>query len=453
MHKSLLRWITSSCTYPNPNNIWITHKRRLLMSPMKVPRFCRLIAALLIALSSNAQNPTANYDESKVGSYTLPDPLIFKNGAPVRSARDWKRRRLEIIELFQANVFGRSPKKKPVKFEVFDTDQAALGGKAIRRQVTIYFSPDKNGPKADLLIYIPKSAGKPVPLFLTMNFRGNQSVINDPGIRLPILWDPKTHERLRASEESRGQDKEFEVEKILARGYGFATICYQNIEPDFKGGVADGIRPLFFKPGQSEPARQDWGAIGAWAYGLSRAMDYLEKDNSVDAKRVAIMGHSRLGKTILWAGAMDTRFAMVISSCSGEGGASLYRRDYGETIANLVGAFPYWFSASFQGFNGHADRLPVDAHELIALIAPRPVYITGGEDDRWADPRGEFLACVGAGPVFRLLGAQDLGTDQMPPLDRPIMHTIGFHVRTGKHAVTSFDWDQFLTFADMHLRQ
>ena len=214
----------------------------------------------------------------------------------------------------------------------------------------------------------------------------------------------------------------------------------------------DGIRPLFFKPGQTEPARDDWGAIGAWSYGLSRAMDYLEKDKDVDSKRVAIMGHSRLGKTVLWAGAIDTRFAMVISSCSGEGGASLYRRNYGETITNLVGAFPYWFSISFQEFADHADRLPVDAHELIALIAPRPVYITGGEDDRWADPKGEFLAGVAAGPVFRLLGAQDLGTDEMPALNRPIMHTIGFHVRTGKHAVTSFDWDQFLTFADMHLR-
>ena len=412
-----------------------------------------LIAALLTALSLSAQSPPPNYDESKVGSYSLPDPLVFKDGKPVRNAREWKRRRLEIIELFQANVFGRSPKKRPAKFEVFDIDKGALGGKAVRQQVTIYFSSNRNGPKADLLIYTPAGAGKPVPMFLTLNFWGNQSVINDPGIRLPTIWDPKTHKRMRATEESRGFDQEFEVRKILARGYGFATICYQNIEPDFKGGYSDGIRPLFFKPGQTEPARDDWGAIGAWAYGLSRAMDYLEKDKSVDSKRVAIMGHSRLGKTVLWAGAIDTRFAMVISSCSGEGGASLYRRRYGETIAHLLGAFPHWFSASFQEFADHADRLPVDAHELIALNAPRPVYITGGEEDRWADPKGEFLACVAAGRVFRLLGAQDLGTNEMPALNRPIMHTIGFHVRTGKHAVTSFDWDQFLTFADMHLRR
>jgi len=180
-------------------------------------------------------------------------------------------------------------------------------------------------------------------------------------------------------------------------------------------------------------------------------MDYLEHDKNVDAKRVAIMGHSRLGKTALWAGALDARFAMVISSCSGEGGASLARRNYGETVANLMGAFPYWFAGNLHKYVDHVDQLPVDMHELIALIAPRPVYVTGAEDDRWADPKGEFLACVGAGPVYRLLGKDDLGTDQMPALNQPIVHTIAFHVRTGRHEVTEFDWDQFLLFADKYL--
>jgi hypothetical protein len=181
-------------------------------------------------------------------------------------------------------------------------------------------------------------------------------------------------------------------------------------------------------------------------------MDYLEKDKEIDPKRVAIMGHSRLGKTVLWAGAVDQRFAMVLSSCSGEGGASLARRNYGETVRNLVDAFPYWFCANFQKYADRADQLPVDAHELIALIAPRPVYVTGAEEDRWADPKGEFLACVAAGPVYRLLGARDLGTDQMPPRDQPLMGTIAYHIRAGGHAVTAFDWDQFLAFADRHLR-
>ncbi len=413
--------------------------------------------ALILLLPYSAvdayQSPPANYDETKVGSYTLPDPLTFNNGKPVRSAKDWNKRRPEILELFANNVYGQSPQPpKQLRYEVFDTDEHALGGKAIRRQITIYFSDKKDGPKEDVLLYIPAAPKKPVPVILTLNYFGNQSVINDPGVKLGTIWMGKTHERQQAGEESRGRDKEFEVEKILARGYGFATVCYQDIEPDFKGGMIHGIRPLFFGSGQSEPKPDEWGAIGAWSYGLSRAMDYLEKDKTVDGRRVAIMGHSRLGKAILWAGAMDQRFAMVLASCSGEGGASLARRNYGETIRNLVNAFPYWFCANFGKYAENAGQLPVDAHELIALIAPRPVYITGAEDDRWADPKGEFLACVGAGPVYRLLGAQDLGTNQMPPLNQPMMRTIGYHYRTGKHEVTAFDWDQFLKFADMHLQ-
>jgi len=406
-------------------------------------------------LASNAQGPSsANYDESKAGTFTLPDPLILNNGKPVLTTREWmKRRRAEILELFETNVYGRSPRPpKDIRFNVFDVDNKALEGKAIRKQVTIYFSPEEDKAREDLLIYIPADAPKHVPVILALNFFGNQSVLDDSGIKLATIWDWKTHLQQQAPEQSRGRDREFDVEKILAHGFGFASVCYQDLEPDFQGGYKLGIRPLFFKPGQTEPTLDDGGAIGAWAYGLSRAMDYLEKNKDVDPKRVAIMGHSRLGKTVLWAGALDTRFAMVLSSCSGRGGASLWRRNYGETLHSMSGAFPYWFGANLLKYANRVDQLPVDSHELIALIAPRPVYITGAEDDRWGDPRGEFIACVAAGQVYRLLGGQDLGTDQMPPLNQPIMHTIAFHIREGKHAVTAFDWDQFLAFADMHLR-
>jgi hypothetical protein len=281
------------------------------------------IAAVFFCGISAAQSPPPNYDESKVGAYTLPDPLVFNDGKPVRTARDWsRRRRSEILELFAANVYGHSPQAPgPLRYDVFDSDEHALAGKAIRKQVTIYFSSKKEGPKEDLLIYIPAASAKPPPVILLINFGGNQAVSTDPAIRLATIWNPKTHERQQAPEEFRGQMKDFDLEKILARGYAFVTVCYQDIEPDFKGGYVHGIRPLFLKAEQTEPAPDEWGAIGAWSYGLSRALDYLEKDKAVDAKRVAITGHSRLGKTVLWAGALDPRFAMVISSCSGEGGA------------------------------------------------------------------------------------------------------------------------------------
>jgi hypothetical protein len=428
------------------------HKRLRQRLPRSLG-FTFVLSLVLVAFGQNAQPPTANYDESEVGTYTLPDPLVFNDGRPVRTSEDWiKRRRAEVLELFATNVYGHSPSPpKKLNYEVFDTDQNALAGKAIRKQITIYFSDKKDGPKEDVLLYIPKDAPKPVAAFLLLSFAGNQSASNEAAIKLGTVWNPRTREKQQAPESTRGRGQA-DTERILSRGYAFATINYADIEPDFKGGYVSGIRPLFFKRGQTEPAPGEWGAIGAWSYGLSRALDYFEKDKDVDAKRVAIVGHSRLGKTVLWAGASDPRFAMVISSCSGEGGASLSRRDYGERVRNLAGAFPYWFTSNYQKYADHEDQLPVDMHELIALIAPRPVYVTGGETDRWADPKGEFLACVGAGPVYRLLGGEDLGTDQMPALDQPIMKSLAFHIHTGGHAITPFDWEQFLKFADMRLK-
>lgn len=413
------------------------------------------IAGTLLSTYAQAQCPAkANCDESKVVKYTLPDPLVFQDGKPVKSAKDWKKRREELVTIFQKNEYGRNPKApRTINYEIFDLDKKALGGKAIRKQVSIDLTPNHGGPKEDVLIYIPADAAKPVPMILAINFNGNQSVINDPGIKLPAAWNRKTKALAPAAESSRGTDKNWQVEEVLTRGYGFATVDYQQIDPDFLGGMEHGIRPLFFKTGQTQPAPDDWGAIGAWSYGLSRAMDYLERDKDIDAHRVAVMGHSRLGKTVLWTGALDTRFAMVLASCSGEGGASLARRNYGETTANLVDKFPFWFCLNFQKYADHSDQLPIDSHELIALSAPRPVYITSAENDQWADPKGMFLACVAAGPVYKLLGAQDLGTHQMPGLNQPIMHTLAFHYRTGKHEVTAYDWEQFLKFADMHFKK
>ncbi|MGA2329330.1 MAG: acetylxylan esterase [Bryobacteraceae bacterium] len=393
-----------------------------------------------------------NYDEAKVGTYTLPNPLVLANGKPVRNAKTWyRKRRPEIVRLFEENQYGRSPGRPPaMSFEVFDKGTPALGGKAIRRQVTVHFSADQAGPKMDLLMYLPAGAGKPVPLLLNLSFAANSNTVDDPGVKVGEVWG-RDKKRVLASQGMRfGR---MNIDNFLARGFGVATVYYGDIDPDFAGGVPYGVRALFLKPGQTEPAPDEWGAIGAWAWGLSRALDYLETDSGVDAKRVAILGVSRLGKTVLWAGARDTRFAMVIASCSGEGGAALSRRNYGETIAHLTAPSRYFyqFCGNYRNFADHVDRLPVDAHLLLALIAPRPVLLQTGDKDVWSDPKGEFLAAVAAEPVYRLLGQQGLATDQMPPAGTPVLHTMGYYMHAGGHGTMPADWDQFLKFMEMHL--
>ena len=393
-----------------------------------------------------------NYDEAKVGTYTLPDPLLLADGKPVRDAKTWnEKRRAEIVRLFEENQYGRAPgRPAAMSFDVFDKGTPALDGKAIRRQVTIYFSADKAGPKMDLLVYVPANAAGPVPLLLNIGFSANSSTVNDPGVKVGEVWG-RDKKKIPA-----GQGMNFgrvNVARLLDAGLGFATVYYGDIDPDFLGGVPYGVRALYLKPGQSEPAPDEWGSIAAWAWGLSRAMDYLETDKGVDAKRVAIMGVSRLGKTVMWAGAHDTRIALVIASCSGEGGAALSRRNYGETIAHLTEAtrYPYQFAGNYAKYANQVDRLPVDGHMLVALIAPRAVLLQTGDKDFWSDPKGEFLAAVAAGPVYRLLGKQGLDTDQMPAAGVPILHTIGYFMHAGGHGTIPSDWDQFVAFMQMHL--
>jgi hypothetical protein len=430
----------------------------MLEQPLKLSAVILLSACA--ALGQADKPPAAvvagipvNYEEARVGDYKLPDLLLLSNGKPVRDAKTWnEKRRPEIVRLFEENQYGRSPgRPAAMTFDVFDKGTPALDGKAVRRQVTIYFSADKAGPKMDLLVYVPANATGPVPLLLNLSFSANATTVNDPGVKVGEVWG-RDKKKVPA-----GQGPNFgriNVARLMDAGFGFATVYYGDIDPDFLGGVPHGVRALYLKSGQSEPAPDEWGSISAWAWGLSRAIDYLETDKGVDAKRVAILGVSRLGKTVMWAGAHDPRIALVIASCSGEGGAALSRRNYGETIAHLTEPtrYPYQFAANYAKYANKVDQFPVDAHMLVALIAPRPVLLQTGDKDFWSDPKGEFLAAVAAGPVYRLLGKQGLDTDRMPPAGTPILHTIGYYMHAGGHGTIPSDWDQFLAFMQMHLQ-
>ncbi len=393
-----------------------------------------------------------NYTEALAGTYRLPDPLVLSNGKPVKDAKTWtKVRRPEIVKLFEENQYGRAPgRPADMSFEVFDKGTPAFDGKATRKQITIYFSKDKSGPKMDLLLYTPAGAAKPSPVLLNIGFSANSTAVDDPDVKVGEIWGPD-HKKIPANKE-RSFGK-LPVAKFIDAGYGLATFYYGDVDPDFPGGAPLGVRALYLKPGQTEPDPDEWGSISAWAWGMSRAMDYLETDPNVDAKRVAITGVSRLGKTVMWAGARDTRFAMTIASCSGEGGAAISRRNYGETIAHLMAPsrYPYQFAANWGKYAEHPDQSPVDANLLVALMAPRPLLLQTGNTDKWSDPKGEFLAEVAAGPVYKLFGKQGLDVDQVPPAGEAILHDIGYEMHAGGHGMVPTDWDVYLQFMKAHL--
>jgi hypothetical protein len=409
---------------------------------------------LLFGCVALAQAPAANYDESRVPAYALPALLTMNDGTPVSGAAGWERRRAEIKALLESQMFGRAPgRPEDLTFTLDDLDTTALGGKAIRKQVSI----KARGLVFRLLLYVPASAARPVPVFVGLGFAPNQSVSMDPGVAPRGAWVQNTATKVielqPAQDGSRGSAaSRWQVEAILDRGFGLAAMYYGDIEPDIPGAMPQGIRGAFLKPGQRTLGGDEWGAIAAWAWGLSRAADYLQTDKNVDAGRLAVVGHSRLGKTALWAGAMDTRFGIVISNDSGEGGAAISRRGFGETVADLNNRFPHWFCGNYKQYTGREAGMPFDAHMLLALAAPRPLYVASAAEDLWADPKGEFLAAVAASEVYELLGRKGVGTKTMPPVNQPVGEVVRYHVRTGKHDITAYDWQQYLDFAERHFR-
>lgn len=411
-----------------------------------------------------------NILEDQVPPYQLPDPLALPTGETITDPEVWFReQRPRLMDVFRSQVYGRVPPADlDVEYRVLEMTDGALDGTVDRKQVRVIFRGRGLEHWIDLLIYLPAGVPRPVPVVLGLNFMGNHTIHTDPGILLADGWipdDPPLEGVVdnRATEASRGgRSQRWPLELVLGRGIGLATIYSGDLDPDYDDGFRNGIHPLFYRASQFRPAPDEWGAVSAWAWGLSRAMDYFEADGDVDHKQVSVLGHSRLGKAALWAGAQDERFACVIANESGCVGAALSRRRFGETVAAINLRFPHWFCGSFRQYSEREDALPVDQHMLLALIAPRPLYVASAAEDLWADPRGEFLALKAAEPVYRLLGAGGLPADELPLVDTPVWDRKGrqgfptqgrqgFHVRSGAHDITEYDWKQFLDFIEGQL--
>jgi len=396
-----------------------------------------------------------NFDEDKVPEYTLPDPLVMNDGTPVTTVEQWNNiRRGELLELFRREIYGRAPQEAfpGQHYELIEQDDNVFGGLATRRQVKLYYTENENDYMV-LLIYIPNKSEGPVPAFLAMNLSGTECLHKEPGILAP---DENQLERYGFyGIPAKGQKQErFPIEMILDRGYAFVTFFKADVDPDSDDGFCNGVHKYTRIEGENYPAADSWGSISAWAWGMSRALDYIETDKAIDASKVAALGHSRGGKTALWATAQDPRFAMAVSNCSGCTGAALSRRKKGETVKSIQVTFPNWFCSNYLKYMDNEDDLPVDQHELIALIAPRPVYVASATADRGADPKGEFLGLMGADKVYELFGYAGMPDDaQFPEARQQVWgEHMGYHLREGGHNILAFDWKHYLDYADKYLK-
>ncbi|MCB1096529.1 MAG: acetylxylan esterase [Verrucomicrobiae bacterium] len=374
----------------------------------------------------------SNYDESKVKPYVLPNPLKMADGRVVDSATRWSdERRNEILSFYETQIYGRVPNNTPnIQW------QAQPNGEDGEKRIEGRIGDQPDGPKIGLTLHLPNEVEGPVPVLLNLSFFSSEAA----QARF-LQRSTRNNDRPRFDQRA----------AVLQHGWAFAQIGYGDIQPDRADHWREGVIGQTLSENQERPAADEWGTISAWAWGASRVIDYLETVEAIDRKRIALTGASRLGKTSLWAAAKDSRIAAVLSVVPGEMGASLIRRDWGETLDDMAQNFHWQFAGNLQNWVGKWEALPIDQHMLISLIAPRAVYVNGGLSDQWSDPKGEFLAMVAAGPVYRLLGAGDLGTDKLPELDQPIISkSLAFHYHSKGHHSVPEDWQLFLEFADKH---
>ncbi len=414
-----------------------------------------LFVSTLTSQIAKGQVPKANEDESLVVMSPLPDPLVRADGSRISNPSEWPAQRNHWMKLIAEHEYGYSPTETAVvTWELVEEGMMNLG-KTKRQQFVVHLKTDVASMDIDFVLFTPNSSNKIKGTFLGLNFQGNHTVDAAPELRLPKGWvanDAKNGiTNNLASQSMRGdQSRRWPIAEISDRGYAVATAYYGDIDPDFDDGFKNGVHSLFPNHRSSPEQRDRWGSIAGWAWGLSRLMDVLTQQPNIDGSHVAVVGHSRLGKTALWAGASDPRFSIIIANNSGCGGAALERRNFGESVARINTSFPHWFCHKFRDYNQNESAMPFDQHTIVACIAPRPVYIASASKDLWADPKGEYLSGWYASPVYKLLGHQGLPAQDPPPLDTSVGDRVGYHNRTGTHDILSYDWEQFMNFADRH---
>ncbi len=413
-----------------------------------------VIAAIGLSVSAAEPFPPV---EQLPSSPTPPDLLTSFTGEKITTREQWEqKRRPELKALFQHYMYGCFP-PAPKEFEatVEREDKAFLGGKATKKEIALHFPPE-GSPAIHLLLVIPNQRAKPAPCFAGVNFFGNFTTMDDPSIPVPGEWMPKGAKGVlenRATEAGRGaQTERWQIERAIERGYAIATYYCGDLARDYSQNSVEynhGIWPYYAKPGQPR-GPQDWGAIAVWAWGLQRVVDYLVTDSAIDGRKIIAIGHSRLGKTAMLAAAFDERFAMVVAIQAGCGGTAPSRGKVGEPVKRINTVFPHWFCDEFKKFNDQTDKLPFDQHGLVALMAPRPVLFSCATEDTWANPAGQFEMLQAAEPVYKLLGAEGLGTQKIPEENKLLDSTLGYFIRPGKHDVLRVDWEAYYQYADKH---
>ena len=374
----------------------------------------------------------------------IPGLLIAQNGNIIASSKQWEKiRRPEILAMVENEMYGMVPGELKIsEINILDQDDQAINGKAIRKQVRLTFRGNQKELSVELLMYLPKGK-KSYPTFLGYNFGGNHTVYKDTAIHIAKEWNGAA--RPRGVETAN-----WEVERLINAGCGVATMYYWDIAPD-KEDFSFGIYPLLYTQEQKAPAENEWGSLAAWAWGLSRALDYLKTDKQVDGNKVIVIGHSRLGKAALWAGARDQRFAAVISNNSGCGGASIYREKAGETLLKMNNRFPRWTAKNFKKYTENEASLPFDQHMVLAMVAPRPLYVASASEDAWADPKNEYKSALLATEVYKLYGLKGIDSPVFPALNTPVGATVSYHIRNGKHDILAYDWDEYIAFAKKYI--